>query len=485
MIEIVKIWKMEKLKKINRLTLWLMSIFFVEISSQQIYENSSNICQRCRCETSAEQFVLDCSDREMHHALSNWPKHDNKTLRASFSYNIITTLEPLPATEAAVMVKLDHCNIKYLSPGLFENMKNVTFVDLSYNQLTNEELAAEKFKGPFNNNECEPIELRYLDLSYNLIHSLSQYLFEHTPRLVHLNLEGNSLHVIDVQTEKAFSSVPNLQYLNLANNGLLDLTIDSLENLTKLREIDLSNNYFGSIPDYALAMATNLQVLKMDGNPIASLSSDSFEDLPSLTELSLNNLTYLDIIPKGLFVPLKRLRKLEICRNKNLQHIEVGAFDPNQTLNELYLEDNKLWEIFYELLDWYKLDVFKFKGNGLRCTCDLYEIIQKLKPANKMDKNGPLCIGDFETSHQVFYLDGELCDDDFVQHFGFKSSIERKLSFARIALITISLVAITSSFIIVGVCYTKHKKYGLDHYSFMKSSTVLYNPLVTSLPREI
>lgn len=77
-----------------------------------------------------------------------------------------------------------------------------------------EQVSKEKFKGPFNNNENEPIEIRHLNLAYNRIHSLKKSLFEHMPRLEHLNLEGNSFKYIDLQTQAALTSVPTLEVSN-------------------------------------------------------------------------------------------------------------------------------------------------------------------------------------------------------------------------------------------------------------------------------
>lgn len=60
-----------------------------------------------------------------------------------------------------------------------------------------EQLSSDVFKGPYNNSFYQPIALEYLDLSYNQIHSLQKKVFEHTPNLKYLNLEGNALRVID------------------------------------------------------------------------------------------------------------------------------------------------------------------------------------------------------------------------------------------------------------------------------------------------
>ncbi|KAL3272450.1 hypothetical protein HHI36_013930 [Cryptolaemus montrouzieri] len=157
------------------------------------FESSVDICRKCECTNYTDLLILNCSKRDLHNTLSNWPNHKNKALRASFSYNIITTLEQFPASNCSAMLSVDHCGIKFLAPGLFENMKNVKYVDMSHNLITIEQLSSEKFKGPYTNSEFEPIEIIHLNLAYNQIHSLPKSLFEHMPRLKHLNLEGNTL----------------------------------------------------------------------------------------------------------------------------------------------------------------------------------------------------------------------------------------------------------------------------------------------------
>lgn len=72
-------------------------------------------------------------------------------------------------------------------------------------------LTPDVFKGPYSNQMYEPIKLQHLDLAYNQIHSLQKDVFEHTPYLQVLNLEGNQLRVLDQVTQMAISSLNQLQ----------------------------------------------------------------------------------------------------------------------------------------------------------------------------------------------------------------------------------------------------------------------------------
>lgn len=72
-------------------------------------------------------------------------------------------------------------------------------------------LTPDVFKGPYSNQMYEPIGLKHLNLAYNQIHSLQKDVFEHTPYLEVLILEGNQLRVIDQVTQMAIATLTQLQ----------------------------------------------------------------------------------------------------------------------------------------------------------------------------------------------------------------------------------------------------------------------------------
>ncbi|XP_044758563.1 leucine-rich repeat-containing protein 70-like [Coccinella septempunctata] len=443
------------------------------------FETSVDVCNKCECNTYSDLFFLNCKSRDMHHTLSNWPSHENKTLRATFSYNIITSLEKFPSSNCSAMLTLSHCSIKYLAPGLFENMKNVSYVDFSYNLLTGDQVSKEKFKGPYNNKENEPIEIRHLNLAYNRIHSLKKSLFEHMPRLKHLSLEGNRFKILDLQTQAALTSVPNLEYLNLGNNGLRELPRELFKELRKLLEINLFKNQFEQVPD-VLANVDALEVLILDSNLIYELTDGTFAGFDNLIELSLNNLTNVVEVHANTFTPLKKLRKLFMSDNKYLEVIENDAFGRGNgmSIRELYLNNNNLMDIPSVLLDWPSLHVFEFNGNPLLCSCNLYNISKSLDKRITRLKAGPYCIGDEEMSFQVFSIDDKVCREGYLASLSFRNDFRRKFSAIRVVLITVSLVALTATFVAIVVCFAKQRKYGiLGQNQFSRSTTILYNPL--------
>ena len=63
----------------------------------------------------------------------------------------------------------------------------------------------------------EPLKkLRILNLSYNLLYTLDQAMFEHVPDLKILNLRGNPFIVIDIPTNLAISDISRLEELDLS-----------------------------------------------------------------------------------------------------------------------------------------------------------------------------------------------------------------------------------------------------------------------------
>lgn len=122
----------------------------------------------------------------------------------------------------------------------------------------------------------EPIGLEHLNLAYNQIHTLKFNLFEHTPNLKRLNLEGNDFVVLDVHTQIALSSISKLQNLNLANNELTELIDNAVVNSWELRELNLANNELDFVPESLKLIGESLEVLILDNNPIIEAVNETF-----------------------------------------------------------------------------------------------------------------------------------------------------------------------------------------------------------------
>lgn len=100
-------------------------------------EETSSLCSRCDCSyTNGNRTLnLNCAQRGFRQ-IEDWPEELPEEVVVSFSFNNITTLTQLPGTYSKLLISLDHSGIQFLDPGIFESTVNVTYVDLSYNQLT-------------------------------------------------------------------------------------------------------------------------------------------------------------------------------------------------------------------------------------------------------------------------------------------------------------------------------------------------------------
>ncbi|KAL1494145.1 hypothetical protein ABEB36_009790 [Hypothenemus hampei] len=459
------------------LVLNLVLVIITLTNGEETFANSSNLCQRCQCPPGSD-FLLDCERQNFHHMIGNWPDH-NQPLIATFSFNNITNLETLPSSDLAQKIVLSYCGIKTMDTGVFKGVKNLKFLDLSYNLLTTENIGPDTFKGPYNNTVYEPLALEDLIFSYNQIHSLPHNIFEHLPLLKQLNLEGNRLKVLDPPTQLALSGLRNLEVLNLANNELTELVGSAIESLQMLRILNLSKNKLDFVPSTLVLLSASLEVLNLDSNLIFEINDNSFLGVKGIQTLSLKNLPRLQYVNANAFSPLKNLSILHLSNNPNLTSIDQEAFGENQTLLELYLNNNSLEDLHYNLTKWSALRFFTLNDNELYCDCDLYEISRDLRLEIKRSRDGPYCINPTnDTSIMIYDLTEEACEFErkiYRLSHVFNSHFEvMKLIFA------VSLtVVILMGFVTVTIVFLRYRRRRMNqNYPFI--SQVLYNPLRNS-----
>ncbi|XP_064213639.1 leucine-rich repeat neuronal protein 1-like [Tribolium castaneum] len=449
-------------------------LFWLSVTADEIYENSTNVCTKCSCGYSdnGQTLTLDCSKKNFIHMLAAWPPH-NATIKASFAYNYLGHLQKLPPTEAVVEIILSNCNLKVLEPGPFDTTVNIKFLDLSHNLLTSEQLSAGVFKGPYNGAKPTEIALEELDLSYNQIHSLHNNVFKFAPHLKRLNLKGNDFVLLDIQTQLALTSLRSLSSLNLADNELTDLVEGAIEGLDYLRELDLSINYLDFVPHSLKAVAKSLQVVNLDGNPIIEMTEESFQGLEKLIELSANNLTKLHQINSSAFAPALSLKKLSLAHNPSLSDINVNAFSPNQSIEELYLNNNNLSTLPFDLIPWHHLTSFALSDNPLTCSCDLYKIATSLPSSITRTSNHPTCFDLYtSTTFMVYNLDSVICDPQTLP------AIKPRILHHHFSIPLTGLIVVLSLglFVAIALGYSRYKKFASatrDPYV----SQVVYSPL--------
>ncbi|XP_077973715.1 uncharacterized protein LOC144429519 [Styela clava] len=244
-----------------------------------------------------------------------------------------------------------------------------------------------------------------LNLSHNVIQSLSEDNFQLTPALTYIDLSYNNLTCIQ---GNVFRGLTDLQTLILTGNRIASLSPQSFRNLTSLRDLKLSYNKIRALPIDIFTSLSNLKTLSLDGNKISIIPDELFRALPSLITLNLSR-NRIRRVTINTFKGLKSLQELRLDRNK-IQNMDEHLPEPditcdtkvmgNYSISEAMqrpvaeegvlsnLRDLRLLDIQYNLLREIKISSFQglkhlrnliLGENKWRCNCVLKLTIQSLR----------------------------------------------------------------------------------------------------------
>lgn len=206
-------------------------------------------------------------------------------------------------------------------PELF-HLEELTTLDLSHNKLKEVPEGLEKAKS-----------LLVLNLSHNNIETIPTALFIHLTDLLFLDLSHNKLETLPPQTRRLANlqtliladnplelfqlrqlpSLQNLEVLNMRNTQRTLLNFPTtLDTLSNLAELDLSQNNLPKVPDCVYNLP-NLKRLNLSENTITELSS-SVENWQRLEVLNLSR-NELTALPASL-CKLMQLRRLYLNDNR-------------------------------------------------------------------------------------------------------------------------------------------------------------------------
>jgi len=184
---------------------------------EKISVKDSKLCSKCLC--NLETYLLDCSEK-LQDLLSaeEWEVLINgdvvfKTI--NLEHNNITSIPILPKYDVENLY-LANNQIDSITEGAFQNLTELTTLDLSHNRITSKVLVPDVFKGPYTEHDFSALEkLKTLNLGYNDLHTLDADLFEHIPNIEELVLCSNAFHVIDRLSETAISGLSSLKVYEL------------------------------------------------------------------------------------------------------------------------------------------------------------------------------------------------------------------------------------------------------------------------------
>lgn len=147
----------------------------------------------------------------------------------------------------------------------------------------------------------QSLQLKSIDLSHNLITTLSVNLAQGLSTVNEINLSHNRIYIINslggktkwhhldlsfnqlkVLADVSFVDFPELQTLDVSINSLVNVERDTFAGLSMLRQLDLSGNELQGV---MIKLPESLEELHMGNN---SLRLWPIEDTPK-------NLTYLDV----------------------------------------------------------------------------------------------------------------------------------------------------------------------------------------------
>ncbi|XP_072257830.1 tsukushi [Pyxicephalus adspersus] len=215
--------------------------------------------------------------------------------------------------------KLEKINESVLSGPGYTTLVNL---NLSYNRLV--KISSTAFS-----------KLRYLeslDLSHNQLEALPDQSFFYSP-LVELDLSFNSLQEIQIG---AFTSKSNGKAINinLSNNLIKSISRRPDDPVPNIRNLDLSGNQLRSVHGL---QGIPLQYLNLDRNPISKIEENNFLGLKGLTHLSLSQMENLGEIAPRSFQDLPALQILDFSSNQNLRILSKDVFLGLNSLQELNL----------------------------------------------------------------------------------------------------------------------------------------------------
>ncbi len=223
----------------------------------------------------------------------------------------------------------------------FSQMNNLELIDLNGNLFKNIPVKALK--------KCKT--LKALNFRDNLLTKVSKEINE-LSNLMAIDLGDNQIASISDQI-----SFQNLQFFR-ADNNLLSVMPSGLQNMLKLRELNLSNNNIVEIPKEILSKCKNIKKLNLSYNPILDFNALKF--CGKLKNLKLNgcNLREIDL---HIIFGMAKLRSLYL-ENSGLETIP-GTLSKMVKLEEFYLSNNRLENLPEVLESLKRLKYLDLKGN--------------------------------------------------------------------------------------------------------------------------
>lgn len=163
--------------------------------------------------------------------------------------------------------------------------------------------------------------LRDLDLSGNALTVIEAEAFLGLQHLQTLTLSDNRLKIVPVG---AFSGLPNVRLLDISGNEILVFLDDTFREMSSLQTLEVGENDVVFVSSRAFGGLVNLQELNFDRCNLTSVPAEALSLLAGLARLRLRRMS-LASLPDNSFRQLSRLRDLSVSRCPRLSSLAVNS----------------------------------------------------------------------------------------------------------------------------------------------------------------
>lgn len=181
--------------------------------------------------------------------------------------------------------------------------------------------------------------LEYINLAINFISQVEVNSFDQLTQLKHLNMSHNSLNGLQFFT--IFSQLTSLEVLDVSYNQILEIPSLQLFKMNNLKNLNVSNNFIEQIPEKSFAGLFSLKQLSLQNNKIMSIDANAFNQLFDLELLDLSSNKLKELDPNLLTIPSIKLKRL-FLQNNQLETIADNLFHNTRKIIQLDLSNNKL-----------------------------------------------------------------------------------------------------------------------------------------------
>ncbi|XP_075929858.1 vasorin isoform X1 [Petromyzon marinus] len=291
------------------------------------------------------------------------PTNCSCNLQTNMIFCVTKEMSKLPSNipMATLHLYLFENKISQLADSSFAGLPHLRTLDLSYNQIKVMPLAL-----------FHPLrDLKNIDLSGNLIASVTNETFRGLATLERLYLQNNKISNLQ---PGCFDSLENLLEIKLQGNLLKTFYPIRAPNLLLL---ELSRNPLARLEPHTFK-SVNVEILSLSGVALAELRDDVFDNVSNMRDLDLSD-NQLTSVPSVL-QRMSSLNQLNISKNFELSPVVREDFKPFlrlQVLDVSYCGVHFFPQRFFQLFP--VLKEVNAAGNPFHCNCQMNWLVHWLR----------------------------------------------------------------------------------------------------------